>query len=103
LDVLDNKLAAHPPTDTAQLDDALNAAYQKLMSAPSRQQDPPGRIGDSTIDRGEIRKVERLWLVYRDAFMAFRSTLPSGSNPDAIAALLLQQRVAELTKIALYL
>jgi hypothetical protein len=35
--------------------------------------------------------------------MAFRSTLPSGSNPDAIAALLLQQRVAELTKIALYL
>ena len=103
LDVLDNKLAAGSPADTAQLDGALNAVYQKLMSAPSRQQDAPGRIGDSTIDRGEIRKVERLWLAYRDAFVAFRGSLPSGSDPNAITGLLLQQRVADLNKLALYL
>jgi uncharacterized protein YecT (DUF1311 family) len=103
LDMLNNKLAAGSPADTAQLDGALNAVYQKLMSAPSKRQDAPGRIGDSTIDRGEIRKVERLWLAYRDAFTAFRGSLPSGSDPNAITALLLQQRVADLNKLTLYL
>jgi uncharacterized protein YecT (DUF1311 family) len=103
LDVLDNKLAADSPADTAQLDGALNAVYQKLMSAPSKQKDAPGLIGDSTIDRGEIRKVERLWLAYRDAFTAFRGSLPSGSDRDAITGLLLQQRVADLNKLTLYL
>ena len=103
LDVLDNKLATESPADAAQIDGALNAVYQKLMSAPSEKQDAPGLIGGSTIDRGEIRKVERLWLAYRDAFVAFRRSLPSGSDPDAITALLLQQRVADLNKIALYL
>ena len=102
LDVLDNKLATESSADTAQLDDALNAVYQKLMSAPSKQQDAPGRIGDSTIARGDIRKVERLWLAYRDAFTAFRRSLPSGSDPDAITGLLLQQRVADLNKLTLY-
>jgi uncharacterized protein YecT (DUF1311 family) len=103
VDAVDHKLAAAPAADATQLDGALNAAYQTLMSAPSSQQDAPGRIGESTIDRGEIRKVERLWLAYRDAFLAFRSALPAGSSPNAITALLLQQRVAELKTITLYL
>jgi uncharacterized protein YecT (DUF1311 family) len=103
VDVVDHKLAAAPAADATQLDGALNAAYQSLMSAPSSQQDAPGRIGESTIDRGEIRKVERLWLAYRDAFLAFRSALPAGSSSNAITALLLQQRVAELKTITLYL
>jgi uncharacterized protein YecT (DUF1311 family) len=97
------ELATDSSADTGQLDGALNAVYQKLMSAPSRQKDAPGLIGDSTIDRGEIRKVERPWLAYRDAFTAFRSHLPSGSDRDAITALLLQQRVADLNNITLYL
>jgi uncharacterized protein YecT (DUF1311 family) len=96
LDVLDNKLAAHPPADTARLDGALNAAYQTLMNAP-------GRIGDSTIERSDVRKVERLWLAYRDAFVAFRSHLPAGPAPDDITALLLEQRIAALKKLTLYL
>lgn len=95
LDVLDNKLAAASRADAAQLDAALNAAYQPLMGAP-------GRIGDSTIERGELRKVERLWLAYRDAFLAFRGKLPAGSDADAITARLLEQRIVELKKIALY-
>lgn len=103
VDVLDNKLAADSPADTTQLDGALNAAYQTLMTAPSKKQDAPGLIGDSTIDRAEIRKVERLWLAYRDAFTAFRSSLPSGPDPDTITALLLRQRVADLKKLTLYL
>jgi hypothetical protein len=73
------------------------------MRAPVKQPDAPGRIGDSTVDRGEIRKVERLWLAYRDAFVAFRARLPSGADPDAITALLLRQRVDALKTITLYL
>jgi len=103
LDVIDDKLAATSHADAAQLDTALNATYQQLMRAPVKQPDAPGRIGDSTIDRGEIRKVERLWLAYRDAFVAFRARLPSGADPDAITALLLRQRVDELKAITLYL
>jgi uncharacterized protein YecT (DUF1311 family) len=103
LDVIDDKLAPTPHEDATQLDAALNATYRQLMRAPVKQPDAPGRIGDSTLDRGEIRKVERLWLAYRDAFVAFRAKLPSGAKPDAITALLLRQRVDELKTITLYL
>ncbi|WP_322404134.1 lysozyme inhibitor LprI family protein [Massilia luteola] len=103
LDVLDNKLPASPHADAVELDAALNAAYQRLMSAPSKQADAPGRIGDATIERADVRKAERLWLAYRDAFLAFRAGLAAGSDADAVTALLLQQRIAELKKIALYL
>jgi uncharacterized protein YecT (DUF1311 family) len=103
LDVIDDKLAAASHADATQLDATLNATYQQLMRAPVKQPDAPGRIGDSTVDRGEIRKVERLWLAYRDAFVAFRARLPSGADPDAITALLLRQRVDALKTITLYL
>ena len=62
------------------------------------QEDAPNRIGDSTIDRTEVRKVERLWLVYRDAFIAFAATLRSG--PDTVEPLLIGQRIDELNKVA---
>lgn len=103
LDVIDGKVTAPRHADAAQLDAALNATYRQIMSAPVKQPDAPGRIGDSTIDRAEIGKVERLWLAYRDAFAAFRAKLPSGSDPDAITVLLMRQRVAELKSIARYL
>jgi uncharacterized protein YecT (DUF1311 family) len=103
LDVIDDKLPATPHADAARLDAALNATYRQLMSAPVKQPDAPGRIGDSTIDRGEIRKVERLWLAYRDAFVAFRARLPSGADPDTITTLLLRQRVDALKSISRYL
>jgi uncharacterized protein YecT (DUF1311 family) len=95
LDMLDNKLPAASRADAAQLDAALNAAYQPLMSGS-------GPIGHSTIARDDLRKIERLWLAYRDAFLAFRAELPAGSDADAVTARLLQQRIAELNKIALY-
>jgi uncharacterized protein YecT (DUF1311 family) len=102
LDVLDGKLAAATPAKAKRLDGELNAVYQDLMNAPSKQKDEPGRIGDSTVERGDVRKVERLWLAYRDAFLALRGTLPSGSDRDAIEALLLRQRIAALKEIARY-
>lgn len=99
LDLIDNKLSARPASDTARLDAELNAIYQKVMSAPSSQEDAPDRLGDSTIGRTEVRKVERLWLAYRDAFIAFATTLRSGSGPDAVEPLLISQRIDELNKV----
>lgn len=103
LDLLDNKPGSPPIPQMAQLDAELNAAYQKLMSAPSPQQDAPGRLGDSTIDRTQVRKIERLWIAYRDAFTAFAATLPVSSASQAIGPLLTSQRIVELKKIAGYL
>jgi uncharacterized protein YecT (DUF1311 family) len=102
LDAQADKLAPASPSDVAQRDQELNAVYQKLMSAPSRQTDSPNRIGQSTIDRTEMRKVERLWLAYRDAFVAFETKLRPGASPDAIKSLLTAQRSAELEFIARY-
>ncbi|WP_198116713.1 lysozyme inhibitor LprI family protein [Massilia rhizosphaerae] len=102
LDVLDGKVAATTPTEAKRLDGELNAVYQDLMNAPAKQKDESARIGASTVERGDVRKAERLWLAYRDAFLAFRGTLPSGPNPDAIEALLLRQRIAALKTIARY-
>lgn len=102
LDVVGGKLAAASPAEAKRLDGELNAVYRDLMKAPSRQKDEPGRIGDSTVERGDVRKVERLWLAYRDAFLAWRGKLASGPDADAIEALLLRQRIAALKEIALY-
>lgn len=100
LDLVDNKLSAKPSSDTARLDAELNTVYQKVMNAPSSQADAPNRIGDSTIDRTKVRQVERLWLAYRDAFIAFATTLRSGAGPDTVEPLLIGQRIDELNKVA---
>jgi uncharacterized protein YecT (DUF1311 family) len=72
------------------------------MGIPSAQQDAPDRIGESTIAHADVRKAERLWLAYRDAFSAFAATLPSGGDASALQALLTAQRTAELQKVARY-
>jgi uncharacterized protein YecT (DUF1311 family) len=72
------------------------------MAIPSTQEGHPDRIGNSTIERAEVRKAERLWLAYRDAFVAFRASLPAGSDADAIRSLLTAQRVARLRDVESY-
>jgi hypothetical protein len=103
LDVLANKLGATPAPDAAHLDAELNAAYQKLMSTPSAQQDAPDRLGESTIKRNDVREIERLWIAYRDAFRAFQTALPATARSAPIEPLLISQRIADLKKIAGYL
>lgn len=103
LDLVDHKLSAPPPSDTMRLDQELNTLYQKLMSAPSSQADEPNRLGESTVERTKLRQIERLWLAYRDAFLAFAAKLPSGPAPHTVESLLISQRIGELTKVAAYL
>jgi uncharacterized protein YecT (DUF1311 family) len=102
LGAVKGKLPASSPAEFAQLDSELNRLYQSVMTAPSTQDGWPDRIGDSTISHTDVRAAERLWLAYRNAFVAFQQTLPSGSDPTAIKTLLTSQRIAQLTDVARY-
>lgn len=100
LDVVAKKTMPGTPAEALALDKMLNAVYQKVMTSPPTQAGQPGRLGDSTVERGTVRNVERRWLAYRDAFLAFGAALPAPSGPDAINILLTTQRIAELNTIA---
>jgi uncharacterized protein YecT (DUF1311 family) len=102
LDTIAGKLPPSSPAAYTASDRELNALYQELMSAPSKQEDQPDRIGDSTIAHAEVRQAERLWMAYRDAFVAFGASLRAGSDADAIKTLLTAQRIAQLRRVALY-
>jgi uncharacterized protein YecT (DUF1311 family) len=102
LDMGNGRLSPSTPTQFSASDSELNASYQALMAAPSKQEGWPERIGDSTISRTDVRNAERLWLAYRGAFVAFQKQLSSGSDTNAIKTLLTIQRRAELDDIAGY-
>jgi uncharacterized protein YecT (DUF1311 family) len=99
LDTIAGKLPPASGEDFAEWDRQLNEVYAEVMAIPSNQDGHPERIGDSTIEHDAVRKAERLWLAYRDAFVAFRTSLGPGSN-DAIMALLTEQRVGQLRGVA---
>jgi uncharacterized protein YecT (DUF1311 family) len=99
LDTIAGKLRPASAEDVAEWDRQLNAVYGEVMAIASTQDGHPDRIGDSTVEHADVRKAERLWLAYRDAFVAFRASLGPGSN-DAIMALLTEQRVGQLRGVA---
>lgn len=102
LDTAGGKLPPASAAEFAQRDVELNALYQDVMTAPTARKDWPDNIGDSTISHAQILKTERLWLAYRDAFVAYVATLPSGPDPVAVKALLTSQRIGGLAKVARY-
>jgi uncharacterized protein YecT (DUF1311 family) len=102
LDTLAGRLPAASAAEFSEQDSLLNQLYQELMQAPSSQEHKPDRIGNTTMTHADIRKAERLWLAYRDAFTAFGASLPADPNADAIRTLLTAQRVARLRRVALY-
>ncbi len=98
-DVLDGGLPAASKQDLARVDRQLNAVYLALMKPAPSERGRPERIGDSTITRADVREAERRWIAYRDAFVAFRARLPAGPAPEAIAAAMTRQRLAELNRL----
>jgi uncharacterized protein YecT (DUF1311 family) len=102
LDTASGKLPPSSPAEYAQRDTELNDLYKAVMSAPSKQEDWPDRIGESTITHSAVRDTERLWLAYRDAFAAFAASMPSGPDPTAVKTLLTSQRIAQLRDVARY-
>jgi uncharacterized protein YecT (DUF1311 family) len=102
LDTIAGKLPPASAGEHAARDRELNQVYEELMAIPSTQDGWPDRIGGSTIAHADVRKAERLWLAYRDAFAAFSATLNSADDADAIKTLLTTQRIAELRVVARY-
>lgn len=100
LDAVAGKLPAASSQDAAARDRELNEVYRKLMAAPSPQQDWPDRLGETTIQRKDVRAAERAWIAYRDAFAAFAAQLKAGADANAVNALLSSQRVAALQAVA---
>jgi len=100
LDAAAGKLPPASPQDAAARDRELNAVYRKLMAVPSPQQDWPDRLGDTTIERKDVRAAERAWIAYRDAFTAFAAQLKTGADTNAVNTLLTGQRIAALRDTA---
>jgi hypothetical protein len=96
------KLPVASGADDARRDAGLNVQYKLVMALASQQQEWPDRIGQSTIARKDVRAAEREWLAYRDAFIAFAATLPSGPDAASVRSLLTAQRTALLVKVAEY-
>jgi uncharacterized protein YecT (DUF1311 family) len=71
-------------------DAALNTAYGKALAFLA------SKDNFSTVKPGDVRKAERAWIAYRDAFVAFARAASPGGPPQAVAALLSQERVKAL-------
>ena len=71
-------------------DAALNTAYGKALAFLA------SKDNFSTVKPDDVRKAERAWIAYRDAFVAFARAASPGTPPQAVAALLSQERVKAL-------
>lgn len=83
----------------AQLDRALNMQYQKVLATPSRQENHPERLHFSTVTREDVRRAERAWLAYRDAWAPFIAAAGLATDALSVKAALTRQRIAQLARI----
>ncbi|MYN01436.1 DUF1311 domain-containing protein [Pseudoduganella sp. DS3] len=87
------KLPAFTQSDFAQADKELNLAYQRLKA-----QKDPDYVGGVTF--AEIQGVQRNWLAYRDAWVAFGKVRYPAVAPHAWRAYFTQKRTAMLNELA---
>ncbi len=87
------KLPSFTQNDFAQADKELNQAYQRLKA----QKDPDYEGG---VTFAEIQGVQRNWLAYRDAWVAFGKVRYPAVAPHAWRAYFTQKRTAMLTELA---
>ncbi|MES1954087.1 hypothetical protein SAHY_05873 [Salinisphaera hydrothermalis EPR70] len=94
------------PTDKAAdytaADKQLNAVYARIMAmhAAPDERGPYGSADSlpwTTVTHAGIRKTERAWLHYREAWVAFAAQRYPGLPADALRAVLTRQRIDELT------
>lgn len=83
----------------AGLDAKLNLTYHDVINTPSKQDDSPERIGDSTVTRAGVRDTERAWLKFRDAWAAFLTARAAPLDPVSMQALLTERRTRQLAAI----
>ena len=94
LDAANGKLARATRGELVRLDAELNAAYRQLQGRPLRPSTRP-----STVTRADLRKTERAWLAYRDAWGPFLAAARLPADLVSVKALLTRQRIAQLARI----
>jgi uncharacterized protein YecT (DUF1311 family) len=72
----------------------LNVSYRKALAFAA------GKDNFSTVKADDIRKAQRAWLAYRDAFRPFAAAAAPHVSPDAVLTRLTNLRTAELDELA---
>jgi len=86
--------AHHYPTDAtfARADKELNAVYARLMK--------PGALDDKgTVNADGVKKTQRLWIRYRDAWTAFAAARYPGFSADAVKTWCTDLRTQQLAEL----
>lgn len=79
--------------DARDADAKLNASYRKALAATAG--------GDSgTVTSDDVRKTQRAWLTYRDAYLKFAAAAAPGVSRDAVLARLTRLRLAQLDSLS---
>lgn len=89
--VLDGTLD-RPAVPAVEADKKLNAAYTRLMTLKDTSS-----LG--TVKKSGIREAQRLWLAYRDAFLAFAKVGAPGVPADSLLADLTSARTKDFTSL----
>jgi len=76
--------------DARAADVLLNASYRKALTIAG------GKDNYTTIKPDDVRKAQRAWLVYRDAYLRFTAIAAPGVTGDAVLRRLTRLRVAQL-------
>jgi uncharacterized protein YecT (DUF1311 family) len=92
-------LPAVPEQRAAAADRQLNEGYRALMQT-LRGLDGKVQCGGSSVDAAEIRDVQRLWIAYRDAWIAFGVARHPQSAAAGWNAVLTAERAQELRDVA---
>lgn len=74
----------------AQTDAKLNAVYKKIQKTPELQY--------GTVTKDGIRKTQRAWIAYRDAWVVFSGGKYRGVTPESIKTRLTRKRTKMLTE-----
>lgn len=97
-----------PPADTADMkaaDAELNALYRKIMALRIEPGDVGGyqsadSLPSTTVTHEGIRKAERAWISYRDAWLAFAIRHLPKAHATRLAAYLTRRRIKDITQLA---
>ncbi len=80
-------------TDAQAADAQLNTSYRRALAWAA------GKDNDTTIKPEDVRKAQRSWLSYRDAYIRFAVVAAPNIARDAVLARLTKLRTAELDQL----
>ncbi|WGJ16086.1 hypothetical protein QEV83_07540 [Methylocapsa sp. D3K7] len=87
--VISGNLPSVSPPDLAETDNKLNALYSKIQKKKDTSD-------WGTVTKAGIKKTERTWLIYRDAFVSFAKRNFPSVAPESLKRVLTEDRIKSL-------